>query len=70
VILLGDLLLRQEDGLVRHLSAGHLSDPERARQSVRRLLEFRFDVVGFAHGAPLRDGGRGALESLAASGAI
>lgn len=66
VLFLGDLLLRQPDGKVRHLGAGHLSDPAQARRSVRRLLEFRFDLAAFAHGAPLHPGGRSAIETVAA----
>ncbi|HKQ96672.1 MAG TPA: MBL fold metallo-hydrolase [Candidatus Polarisedimenticolia bacterium] len=65
VLLLGDLLLREPDGRVRHLTADHLDDPSQARRSVRRLLEFRFDVVGFAHGEPIHPGGRSALETVA-----
>lgn len=66
VLFLGDLLLCQPDGLVRHLTAEHLSDPEAARDSVRNLLALRFDLVAFAHGRPIVAGGRGAIEAVAA----
>ena len=66
LVFLGDLLLRQADGMVRHLRPDYLPDPEGARRSLRRILEGSFDVVAFAHGAPITRGGRAALAEVAA----
>lgn len=70
LIFLGDLLLRQADGVVRHLKADYLPDPEGARRSLRRVLTLRFDAVAFAHGEPIRSGGREALAEVAARDAV
>jgi hypothetical protein len=64
VLLLGDLVMRGEDDTLRFLPDEHLADPDLARRSARRLLEYRFDVLGFGHGRPVLQGGRQALEDL------
>ncbi len=66
LLFLADLLLRQADGVVRHLHPDYLPDPDGARRSLRRVLERSFDVVAFGHGAPIMSGGRAALAEVAA----
>lgn len=66
LLFLADLLLRQADGVVRHLQPDYLPDPGGARRSLRRVLELPFDAVAFAHGAPIVNGGRAALAEVAA----
>jgi len=64
VLLLGDLMVRGADGAPRFLADDHMSDRTRARQSAWRLLEYRFDVIGFGHGEPVVSGGRQTLEDV------
>ncbi|HYV86776.1 MAG TPA: MBL fold metallo-hydrolase [Patescibacteria group bacterium] len=64
ILLLADLAMRGADGGLVFLPDGHLEDPPRARHSARRLLEYRFDALGPAHGEPLSRGGRAALLDL------
>jgi glyoxylase-like metal-dependent hydrolase (beta-lactamase superfamily II) len=64
VLLLGDLLVREADAAPRFLSDDAMEDRQRARQSARRLLEYRFDVLAFGHGEPVARGGRQAFEEL------
>ena len=64
VLLLGDLMVRDADGTARFLADDHMSDRSRARQSARRLLEYRFDILAFGHGEPIARGGRQAFEDL------
>jgi hypothetical protein len=66
LLFLGDLLLRQADGVVRHLHPDYLPDPEGARRSLRRILERSFDTVAFGHGEAIHSGGRAALAEVAA----
>jgi len=64
VLLLGDLMVRDPDGRARFLAEEHMSDRVRARHSAWRLLEYRFDLLGFGHGEPIVRGGRQALDQL------
>jgi glyoxylase-like metal-dependent hydrolase (beta-lactamase superfamily II) len=64
VLLLGDLMVRDPDGTARFLADEHMSDRVRGRQSAWRLLEYRFDLLGFGHGEPIVRGGRQTLEIL------
>jgi len=57
-------MVRDAGGTARFLADDHMSDRTRARQSAWRLLEYRFDLLGFAHGEPIVRGGRQALELL------
>ena len=66
VLFLADLLLRQADGVVRHLQADYLPDPDAARRSLVKVLALPFDAVAFGHGAPILSGGRAALREVAA----
>jgi glyoxylase-like metal-dependent hydrolase (beta-lactamase superfamily II) len=65
-----DVLLHEEDRL-RFLTSDCLGDPERTRESARRLLDLRFGVLCPAHGAAItqrpKDAIRKALDADAAS---
>lgn len=64
VLLLGDLMVREPNGPARFLADEHMGDRERGRQSAWRLLEYRFDILGFGHGEPIVKGGRQTFEEL------
>jgi len=49
---------------VEFLPDKYLSNPDRARDSARRLLEVDFDVLCFGHGDPIMKGGRQAASDL------
>jgi glyoxylase-like metal-dependent hydrolase (beta-lactamase superfamily II) len=63
VIFCGDLMMNEPQGLV-FLPDKYQDDPVRSRQSARRLLDFRFEVICFGHGAPIVKGARQAIEAL------
>jgi glyoxylase-like metal-dependent hydrolase (beta-lactamase superfamily II) len=62
--MVADLLVRPPGGALRFLADDHMSDRSRARQSARRLLGYRFDVLAPGHGEPIVHGGRQTLEDL------
>jgi hypothetical protein len=64
VLFVSDLLMHDRDEPPRFLAEPHMQDPARGRLSARRLLDYRFDVLCFGHGAPILAGGRKALEVL------
>jgi len=49
---------------VEFLPDKYLSDPDRARDAGRRLLEVDFDVLCFGHGDPIMKGGRKVVSDL------
>ena len=63
LLFLGDLVMNEPHGL-GFLPDKYSSDPARSRQSLRKLLDLRFGVVCFGHGAPMLEGGRQALDHL------
>jgi glyoxylase-like metal-dependent hydrolase (beta-lactamase superfamily II) len=75
---LGDGLLSFADGLINHGELGFVpdwllgDDPDEVKRglhdSLRALLDRDFDGLLFAHGDPLLDGGRRALEQFVAPG--
>jgi hypothetical protein len=66
-LLVGDALSggREDQGIPAGEVALHapryVADFARAHASLSRLLDFRFEVVGFGHGAPILAGGRAAV---------
>lgn len=66
IVFCGDLLIHEPDRGVVFLSDKYLQDPARAPESAERLLDLRFDVLCFGHGAPIVGGGRRALEEVLA----
>jgi hypothetical protein len=77
-IALGDGLLSFADGLINHGELGFVpdwllgDDPDGVKRglhdSLRALLDRDFDGLLFAHGDPLLDGGRRALEQFVGPG--
>ena len=63
VLLCTDLWLATGKG-VEFLPDKYLSDPGRARDSARRLLEVDFDVLCFGHGDPIMKGGLRVVSDL------
>lgn len=48
----GDLLMHEPKGIV-FLPDKYLEDPDKARASARSLTDRRFEIIAFAHGAPI-----------------
>lgn len=67
VLFCPDLVMRGETGGLAFVPAEYHDDPEATRASVRRLLEYRFDILCLAHGAPITDNPHAALRELLAS---
>ncbi len=64
VLLCGDLLMNEPGKGVIFLPEKYMEEPARAAEGARRLLDRKFDVLCFGHGAPITKGGRKALEAL------
>ncbi len=67
VLFCGDLLMNEPHGLV-FLPDKYQEDPARSPQTAKRLLDFRFGVLCFGHGAPITSGAREAIETLLKGG--
>jgi len=67
VLLCTDLLVNLGKG-PQFLSDDYQEDEAQGRESGRRLLELKFDLLGFGHGEPILRGGRAALEKLVGAG--
>lgn len=63
VLFLADLVMNEPEGLV-FLPDEYQDDAARSRRSARRLLELKFGILGFGHGAPLTRDARRALSGL------
>jgi glyoxylase-like metal-dependent hydrolase (beta-lactamase superfamily II) len=66
VLFCPDLVMLGESGSLAFVPAEYHEDPKATRDSVRRLLEYRFDILCLAHGAPIIDEPHGALRELLA----
>ncbi len=64
VLFLTDVVMNEPGKGLMFLPDKYMDDPARARRSVRRLLERRFSILCFGHGAPLQENGRQALSDL------
>ena len=62
-VLCPDLLMNEPQGIV-FLSDKYMEEPAKGPESARKLLELKFEVLGFGHGAPITKGGRKALENF------
>lgn len=60
LLMLGDILLHKPTGL-ELLPSEYVEDAKAYRQSLRRLLQLKFDLVTFAHGQPLPRAGKTAI---------
>ncbi|WP_373047304.1 MBL fold metallo-hydrolase [Vulgatibacter sp.] len=63
VVFLSDILTHDGEGTPRFVASRFQEQPERTRASVQRLVDhLPIEVVCFAHGMPICNDGRGALE--------
>lgn len=63
IVLLGDLLVRGDEGPLGFVPDAWQEAPRDARRSAAKLLELELDVVLPGHGAPVLSGGRGAIRA-------
>ena len=66
VVCVGDALIHLPPEGLRHLPDKYCAAPEQMRRSLRKLLSCDFQVMTFAHGAPLVGEARKKLEQLLA----
>ncbi len=62
----GDALIHLPPEGLRYLPAKYCAAPEQMRHSLRKLLSYQFQIMTFAHGAPLVGTARRQLEQLLA----
>jgi glyoxylase-like metal-dependent hydrolase (beta-lactamase superfamily II) len=62
IMILGDALLGKPPGVLSMLSAEKYEDPTRAREGLRRLLKYQFDVLLCGDGAAILAGAKQAVE--------
>jgi glyoxylase-like metal-dependent hydrolase (beta-lactamase superfamily II) len=67
VLFCPDLLMRSKGKELEFVPAELHDDPAATRTSVRRLLDFRFSVLCFNHGAPITDDPHAALQKVLAA---
>jgi hypothetical protein len=63
---IGDALIHLPPEGLRLLPAKYCANPEQMRHSLRKLLSYQFQVMTFAHGAPLVGAAHRQLEQLLA----
>jgi hypothetical protein len=63
---IGDALIHLPPEGLRLLPAKYCANPEQLRHSLRKLLSYQFQVMTFAHGAPLVEAAHRQLEQLLA----
>ncbi len=64
VVFVTDLMMNEPDKGIVFLSDKYMQEPKRVPESARRLLDLKFDILCFGHGAPITTGGRNALEGF------
>lgn len=64
ILILGDALIGRPDGELNLMAAEKYADPNKAKEGLRRLLDFDFDAVLVGDGTPIRTGGKKAVERL------
>ena len=64
VFILGDALIGKPDGTLSLLPADRYADVKKAKEGLRRLLEYDFDVVLVGDGKPILTGGKKAVEDF------
>ena len=67
LIIVGDAVIGNPPGRFGLLREKVMDDPERLRQSVRRLLDLDFDTLLVGDGEPILEGAKARLEELVAS---
>lgn len=64
VLFTPDLFVRAREGPLEFVPGEYMHDPDQARRTTERLLDYDFDVLCSAHGAPLVGGAKDALQAL------
>lgn len=64
VFILGDALIGQPDGSLRLLPPDRYADVKKAKEGLRRLLDYDFEVVLVGDGKPILTGGKKAVEAF------
>ena len=64
IMIVGDALLGKPPGSVSMLAAEKYADPQKAREGLRRLLKYQFDVLLVGDGASIIGGAKQAVETL------
>jgi len=67
-VILGDALIGKPSGRLSLLPSDKYADPAKAREGLRRLLDFPFDAVLLGDGASIPSGGRAAVEAFLSGG--
>jgi glyoxylase-like metal-dependent hydrolase (beta-lactamase superfamily II) len=67
-VLCTDLVINDGGKGLEYLPDKYQENPASGRESARRLLELKFEVLGFGHGTPILKGGREALRTLVEGG--
>ena len=65
--MVGDVVIGNPPGSCGLLREKVMDDPERLRQSVRRLLDLDFDTLLVGDGEPILEGAKARLEELVAT---
>ncbi|HET6849919.1 MAG TPA: hypothetical protein VFH74_13730 [Gaiellales bacterium] len=68
LMVVGDLVMRRDDGSLTTIPPQFQSDPDAARGSVERVAGERFDLLLIGHAQPLGDDPQGQLQSLLGQG--
>lgn len=65
VMIIGDALMNIEGhGGLQVLPKQHNPDPDKTHRSLKKLLDYDFEVMLFGHGAPIREGAKEKLRKL------
>ncbi|MFY9268111.1 MAG: hypothetical protein WAO55_00010 [Candidatus Manganitrophaceae bacterium] len=64
VMILGDALIGQPDGTLSLLPSDKYADFRKAKEGIRRLLDYDFEVVLVGDGKPILSGGKKAVEAF------
>jgi glyoxylase-like metal-dependent hydrolase (beta-lactamase superfamily II) len=64
LLIVGDALIGRQSGVLQMLAAEKYADAGRARESLKRLLNYKFDVVLVGDGHSITKGGKGAVEAV------
>ncbi|HLG23089.1 MAG TPA: hypothetical protein VI382_09755 [Candidatus Manganitrophaceae bacterium] len=64
VLILGDALIGKPDGTLAMFPADKYADIKKAKEGLRRLLDFSFEVALVGDGKPILSGGKKAVEAF------
>lgn len=64
IFILGDALVGMPDGTLKLLSPDKYTDVNKAKEGLRRLLDYEFEIVLVGDGKPILSGGKKAVEAF------